>query len=60
MIISQKRWVETKGFKPDQVTCRTMVKAYTTGGMTNHAKELQEFLALSGKNPTDMERYNHR
>ncbi|CAA3002372.1 Hypothetical predicted protein [Olea europaea subsp. europaea] len=32
------------GCKPDKITYRTMIKAYSIGGMTSHAKEVQNKL----------------
>jgi pentatricopeptide repeat protein len=36
--------MEEKGCKPDKVTYRTMIKAYSIKGMTSHAKKLRNLL----------------
>lgn len=38
--------MEQRGCKPDKTTCRTMVKAYSINGMTNHVKETKDLVKL--------------
>ncbi|KAF3950759.1 hypothetical protein ACB098_12G178600 [Castanea mollissima] len=39
--------MEQRGCKPDKITYRTMIKAYSINGMTSHVKELQSLIGYA-------------
>jgi pentatricopeptide repeat protein len=43
--------MEQKGCKPDFITYRTMIKAYSSKGMHSHVKELRELLTTVKRPP---------
>uniref|UniRef100_A0A2N9EDI5 Pentacotripeptide-repeat region of PRORP domain-containing protein n=1 Tax=Fagus sylvatica TaxID=28930 RepID=A0A2N9EDI5_FAGSY len=46
--------MEQKGCKPDKITYRTMIKAYSVNGMTSHVKELQNLIGYTQGTRSDM------